>query len=294
MEIRIGTKYKHKSGLSGEFTSTTGGINSENKNFTTTSEFFDKIRSGENIITYYPYKEGDWVVALTSTAGFNIKQMLKITHINNEGFSLLNMDNKHVNSKWTSNYFRPAFVDEIPISDISNNLFKKRNWYEITNHLATYIIKVGDISKDSLDHCNFKVKNTNHVLVTASLGSFSLNKITTSKELTLEEVQKYLPNDHPDNFKNKNKETMNDDFEKQLAIQEQALILAEKAKNSGPVIVNTRETDLEFYKNSLKKITKATDYEVYTSVNAERSSTLNQIKPRSRRVNYNSTTLVMR
>lgn len=91
---------------------------------------------------------------------------------------------------------------------------------------------------------------------------------------------------------------MNDDFEKQMAMQEQALILAGKVKNIEPVKMSkssaTKEEELEFYKNSLKKVTKEIDYEVCTSVNTERSSTLNQIKPRSRRVNYVSTTLVMK
>lgn len=99
-------------------------------------------------------------------------------------------------------------------------------------------------------------------------------------------------------IKTVNIEPMNDDFEKQLAMQEQALILAGKVKNIEPIKMSkssaSKEEELEFYKNSLKKVTKDTDYEVYTSVNAERSSTLNQIKSRSRKVNYNSTTLVMR
>lgn len=152
-------------------------------------------------------------------------------------------------------------------------------------------------------------------------------------KISLEEIQQYLPDNHPDKIKNfdiniltrnelKNiKPTnMTDDFEEQLARQEQALALA-NLKKVPPIELKgaignradmlnrytkqlEKEPTLEWYIHSLKQM-DYTDYEknFYTtrldvdpiydsgtlsSVGPERSSTLNQIKKRSKKVTYKS------
>lgn len=160
-------------------------------------------------------------------------------------------------------------------------------------------------------------------------------------KISLEEIQQYLPDNHPDkiihcwyydgeaydptpieeinklqdyyNNNLKNKSTnMTDDFEEQLARQEQALALANLKKapfielkddiGNRAYMLNRytkqleKEPTLKWYTDSLKQHTKDNDYLItdvdmpkdFTSVGPERSSTLNQIKKRSKKVTYKS------
>lgn len=343
MEIREGIKYKTSNEIDGcvfEIKDNKVYVHFNNNPRSTGSntinEMINHFEKGTLKLTYYPYKVGDWVIPIKSGLG------LLYTDINTP-YKLEKADTNRFNREFAVKVegklkdisvecLRPAFSNEIPISkeiDIEDySKYEVGCWYKNLGPGQSYIGKLtGPVTKDNFpckEYINFKGMLSKKILYIGV--SFRIFKDAT--KISLEEVQQYLPNNHPDKIKNfdiniltrnelKNiKPTnMTDDFEEQLARQEQALALANLKKVppielAGPIDNKPyvsihydkvdKETTLKWYTDSLKQI----DYKDYTdyiknsyttsSVSPERSSTLNQIKKRSRKVNYVSTTLIMK
>ena len=347
MEIREGIKYKTSNETDGcvfEIKDNKVYVHFNNNPRSTGSntinEMINHFEKGTLKLTYYPYKVGDWVIPIKSGWGplyTDINTPYKLEKADTNSFNrefAVKVEGKLKDI--SVECLRPAFANEIPISkeiDIEDySKYEVGCWYKNLGPGQSYIGKLtGPVTKDNFpckEYINFKGMLSKKILYIGV--SFRIFKDAT--KISLEEVQQYLPNNHPDKIKNfdiniltrnelKNiKPTnMTDDFEEQLARQEQALALANLKKVPPIELKGTidnkadEEITLKWYTDSLKH-THYKDYEYYkknsyttrlnvapiydsstlSSVSPERSSTLNQIKKRSRKVNYVSTTLIMK
>lgn len=283
MEIREGIKYKTFRGDDGyvyKIDKDQVHVYFKNNPKDIANEFIEDVletfKDKTLKLTYYPYKVGDYVIAKYTTSEFSINSLLKIEHINYSDYTL-SKNGKTLNLKWQITNIRPAFSHEIPKE---TNNFIIGNWYSFDAYGAKNIARLNSIENSNFNATDWILNGFKRVVENYS---WPIRNMFNIKEISyLEVANSYLIDKKVNNnFDNKNKmSSFEDEYERQERILQESLLGKKEAPTKkGGFNIDEYKSLVDPYKYYEIGVDPYND-------NSEGKSTLDQIKKRSKIVNY--------
>lgn len=131
-----------------------------------------------------------------SARHYTVNKIYKVDNLSNRVIDNHNDNSAHWDNS-NNSQFEPSTKEAYDLQELQSKFVVGR-WYEITNRQTTYIINVKSFN-GTVMICEYRAKINEYRLI--NNGGFLLNEITNYIELTLEEIQQYLPDNHVDKIK---------------------------------------------------------------------------------------------